>query len=106
MDTLLIKAFFSHFAQYTENILVNVVYTEAYILTLQRSRSRQVNNNFNIKFIIIILYISTSKIYNFNYLLEKNNIINLKLILHVLRHDLLYYSLNYDVPHCERERVN
>ena len=42
-------------------MLVNVVYTDAYNLTLLRGKG----HNFNIKFImiiLIILYISTSKI--------------------------------------------
>ena len=48
-------------------MLVNVVYTDAYNLTLlcaPRSWPHHVNNNFNIKLIIVILitlYISTSK---------------------------------------------
>ena len=61
-------------------MLVNVVYTDVYISTLlsgQRSRPCQVNNNFEIKCIIIIFYISTSKIENFNYLLGTKYIIYL-----------------------------
>ena len=105
----IVKAFFSHFAQYTENMLVNVVYTDAYIWTLlcgQRLQPCQVNNNLNIKFIIISLYISTSKIYNFNYLAGIFFKLNLKLILQVLCHDLFYCSSNYDVEYRKRERVN
>ena len=84
--------------------MINVVYTDAYILTLlcgQRSRQRQVNNTFNTKVRIIILYISTSKKYIILiiYWEKYYNLFNLKLILHVLRHDLFYRSLNYDVEY-------